>query len=61
MLKEIGGIFVFLLVIVIFGNIWFHFVEFILAKIKKILHLHEEPPSWHPLPEEDAQQEEKES
>lgn len=53
MLKELGGILVFLSIIVIFGNIWFHFIESILARIKKFLHQHEEPPAWHPLPKED--------
>ncbi|MBS5139862.1 hypothetical protein [Anaerotignum lactatifermentans] len=61
MLKEIGGIFVFLLVIVILGNIWFHFIESILQKIKKIIHRHEKPPVWHPLPKEDTQQDEKDA
>lgn len=58
MIKEIGGIFVFLLVIVIFGNIWFHFVESILAKIGKFLRRHEEPPVWHPLPKEEPHEDE---
>lgn len=58
MIKEIGGIFVFLLVIVIFGNIWFHFVESILAKIRKFLRRHEEPPAWHPLPKEEPHEDE---
>lgn len=60
MLKEIGGIFVILLVIVILGNIWFFFVESILAKIKEFLHRHEEPPAWHPLPKEDIHKDESE-
>lgn len=61
MIKEICGIFVFLFIIVIFGNIWFHFVESILAKIKKFLRRHEEPPAWHPLPKENTHEDESES
>ncbi len=56
--KEIGGILIFLLVFVIFANIWFHFVESILTAIKKIFCCHKEPPAWHPLPQEDAREDE---
>lgn len=55
-LKELGSILIFLLVLVIFGNIWFHFIESILAFIKRIFCRHKEPPVWHVLPEEDKQQ-----
>lgn len=56
--KEIGGILIFLLVFVIFVNIWFHFVESILTAIKKVFCCHKEPLAWHPLPKEDTQEDE---
>ena len=49
-LKEIGAILLFLLAIVIFGNLWFSFVESLLAKIKKLFSRRREPPAWHTLP-----------
>ncbi len=52
MLKEFGGILIFLLILVIFGNIWFHFVESVLDKIKKIFCRRKEPVVWHTLPQE---------
>lgn len=55
-LEKIGAILLFLLVIVIAGNIWFYTVESILSKIKKLFTGHNEPPAWHALP---AEQEEK--
>ena len=48
--KEIGAILLFLTVIVIFGNLWFSFIEAILKKVKALFTCHREPPAWHPLP-----------
>lgn len=52
MLREIGGMFLFLLALVIIGNIWFHFIESILHGFNKICTRHKEPPAWHTLPQE---------
>ena len=47
------GAFVLVLVLVfIVGNLWFHFVEAILAWIRRLLS-RRDPPAWHPLPRED--------
>ena len=54
-LKEIGAILLFLLAIVIFGNLWFNFVESILAKIKKVFSRRQEPPAWHTLPSDEEE------
>ena len=51
-LKEIGAIVLVLLVIVIVGNLWFHFVEGVLERIKGLFRGRREPPAWHPLPPE---------
>ncbi len=49
---EIGKFLLLLVAVFIVGNLWFHFVEAILARIKKLFACHKEPPPWHPLPEE---------
>ena len=54
-LKEIGAILLFLLAIVIFGNLWFSFVESLLAKIKKLFSRRQEPPAWHTLPSDEEE------
>lgn len=51
-LMEIGAIVLVLLVIVILGNLWFHFVEAILERIRRLFYRKKEPPAWHPLPPE---------
>lgn len=56
-LKEIGVIVLGLLAVVIVGNLWFHFVESILERIKGLLHRKKEPPAWHPLPPEQEDRE----
>ena len=48
-LKEIGLIPAVLLVLVIFGNLWFHFVESILGGIKRIFSRGKKQAAWHPL------------
>ncbi len=55
-LKEIGAIVLVLLVIVIVGNLWFHFVESILERIRRLFRRKKEPPAWHPLPPEGEDQ-----
>ena len=39
----------FLLVVFIFGNLWFHFIETILRWIKKLFSRRQKPPVWHTL------------
>lgn len=51
-LLEIGAIVLALLVIAILGNLWFHFVEAILDRIRRLCHRKKEPPVWHPFPPE---------
>ncbi len=53
--SDIAKIILVLLVIVIIGNLWFHFVDGLLEKIKGVLF----PPKnsvWHTLPEETKQE-----
>ena len=58
-LMEIGTVVLVLLVIVILGNLWFHFVEAILERIRRLFHRKEEPPAWHPLPPEQENREDR--
>lgn len=50
--KEIGIILLVLILIVIFGNIWFNITESILSRIKRIFGRGKEPPVWHPFPDD---------
>ncbi len=45
-----GAFLLFLAVIFVFGNLWFHFVETILRWIKKLFIGHKNPPTWHRFP-----------
>lgn len=47
---EIGAFLLFLVIVFIVGNLWFHFVEAILRQIKKLFTRYKKPPAWHPLP-----------
>ncbi len=49
-LGEIGAFLLVLVIVFIFGNLWFHLIETILRQIKKRLARRREPPAWHPLP-----------
>ena len=49
-LGEMGAFLLFLAVIFVFGNLWFHFVDSILERIKAVFTRHKEPPAWHPFP-----------
>ena len=51
-LGEIGAILLFLVVVLVFGNLWFHLVESVLGRIKRLLIRRSTPPAWHPLPTE---------
>lgn len=39
-----------LIVVFVIGNLWFHFVESLLERIKHLLTSRRDPPAWHPLP-----------
>lgn len=56
-LKEIGILLLLLVMILIFGNLWFHFIEGIRNKINKLLPHRRETTAWHPLPAEEQQKE----
>ena len=47
--KEIGLILLILMAVVIGGNLWFHLVESLLARIKGFFMRRKDPPPWHPL------------
>lgn len=53
---SIGAIAAFLLLlVVVFGNLWFNFIEAMLQRIKRVFTQQKEPPAWHPLPQEKDQ------
>ncbi len=52
---EIGAILLFLLVVFIFGNLWFHFMETIFRWLKKLLTRRQKPPAWHTLPTDEEE------
>ena len=49
-LKEILAFLFLLVVVFLFANLWFHFVEAIGNRIKKVLTMHKDPPVWHSYP-----------
>ena len=49
-LGEIGALLLFLAAFFLFGNLWFHLMEALSRKIKKLFGRRKEPPPWHPLP-----------
>ena len=52
-LREIGGILLLLIAVLLFGHLWFHLVEAVLNRIKGLFRRSQEPVAWHPLsPEE---------
>ncbi len=50
---EIGAFLLFLAAVFVFGNLWFHFIEAILRRIKKRLTRSKRPPAWHTLPSDE--------
>ena len=48
--KEIMVLLFLLIVVFLFANLWFYFVEVIWNQIKKILTFHKTSPTWHPYP-----------
>lgn len=49
-LGAVGAFLLVLIVVFVLGNLWFHFVESLLERIKHLLTSHRDPPAWHPLP-----------
>lgn len=49
-LGAIGAFLAVLIVVFVMGNLWFHFVESLLARIKRLLTRRSDPSAWHPLP-----------
>ena len=47
-----GAWLIVLIVVFVFGNIWFHLVESILGRIKRFFMGQEDSGAWHPLPSE---------
>lgn len=47
---EIGAFLLFLVIAFIFGNLWFHFMEAILRRMKALFTRHKKTSAWHPLP-----------
>ena len=52
---EVGAILLALVVLLVIGNLWFHFVESVLGKVKSLFTRGKEPPAWHPLPPEEEE------
>ena len=50
---EMGAFLLLLVVVFVFGNLWFHFVEAILNRIKRLFTRRKEPPAWHTLPQDE--------
>ena len=55
-LGAFGAFMLVLVLVFIAGNLWFHFVEALLARIRQLF-THREPPAWYPLPGEDRGEE----
>ena len=49
-LEEIGAILLFLVVVFLLGNLWFHFIETKLKLLKKRITRRKKTPAWHPFP-----------
>lgn len=48
--EEIGAILLALVAVLILGNLWFHLVECVLGRIKRLFTRRKDPPAWHSLP-----------
>lgn len=48
-LQDLGAILLLLVVILVIGNLWFHFVEGVLGWFRRLT-CRKDPPAWHPLP-----------
>ena len=47
---EIGAFLLLLAAVFLFGNLWFHLIEAILAQIKRLFTRRKKPPASHTLP-----------
>lgn len=56
MWRETGMWLLLLIVMFIFGRMWFHLVEGLLSKLKSLLGRHRDPPVWHTFEEADSEQ-----
>jgi hypothetical protein len=54
-LGALGAFALVLVVVFLFGQLWFHLVEAILSRIKRLFSRRRKPPAWHPLPPEEDQ------
>ena len=52
-LGALGAFALFLVAVFLFGLLWFHLVEAVLDRIRRLFSRRKEPPSWHPLPPEE--------
>lgn len=55
-LGEIGAFLLVLIGVFLLGKIWFHFVESILDRVKRLL-FPSKKPVWHPLVQDKTEQE----
>ena len=55
---QVGGIFLFLIGVWVFGHLWFSLVETLLSKIRKWFSKNDTPPVWYFLDEEKEGQDE---
>ena len=53
-LGAVGTFLLVLIVVFVIGNLWFHFVESLLERIKHLLTSRRDPPAWHPLPPDEG-------
>lgn len=54
-LGALGAFALVLVVVFLFGQLWFHLVEAILGRLRRLLSRRREPPAWHPLPPDEDQ------
>lgn len=52
-LRELGAWLGLLVVVFVLGNLWFHGVEWVLTRLKRLFIHQGEPPAWHALPPEE--------
>lgn len=51
--EKIGAVLLFMVILFIFGNIWFNIVESILNKIKRMFIKNEKTINWHNFPDDE--------
>ncbi len=57
--EQLGAILLFLIVVFVFGQFWFHLIESILDRIKRLFSRQETSSAWHPYPSEQKDQSDK--